>query len=134
MNMSMTLLRAVGPTALLLSLAGCGTMLAGAAGAGAAIAYNERGVSTRVEGDASEVAQRTEAVFAEMGIAETEIDYADDGDEVKIKGMHGNMGVTVDIEEKSHGLSEVQVTAREGVLDYDREYARSVIAGIIAKS
>lgn len=134
MNRHKTLLRATAPMALLLSLAGCGTMVAGAAGAGAAIAYNERGVSTRVEGDINQVAQRTEAVFAEMAIAPTEVEYNDDGDEVEIKGMHGNMRVTVDIERKSDGLSEVQVTAREGTLDYDRDYARSVIAGIIAKS
>lgn len=43
------------------------------------------------------------------------------------------MDVNVSIEREDAGLTQIEVTAREGTLDYDREYARSVLGGILER-
>lgn len=117
--------------ALLVPLLGaCAAAAAGAAGAVGAIAYNERGAETMVETSVSEAVRATEDVFADLGLTVTERDVEDDGD-VELTGTRDDMRVVVDIEEEDSGLTSIEVTAREGTLQYDRDYAEDVLRRIM---
>ncbi|MQA89958.1 MAG: DUF3568 family protein [Gemmatimonas sp.] len=111
----------------------CGAALAAGAGAGAAIAYSERGVSSSVNASLDETAAATRAVFADMEIAAGDQQWDDDRTEHEIKGSRGDLDVTVDMEQKGSGMVGIDVVAREGTLDYDREYAREILSSIVAQ-
>ncbi|HEX6910095.1 MAG TPA: hypothetical protein VF142_06865 [Longimicrobium sp.] len=120
--------------ALLLGLGsgGCMTAAVAGAGAGAALAYDDRGVSTRMQGSVDGVFARAQAVFREMGITETAQD--NDGDERELKGQAGNgLEITVDIEAESESMVSVGVFAQRNTVNWDREYARSVMERIMAR-
>jgi opacity protein-like surface antigen len=123
--------------ALLLALAtlpaGC-LAAAVAAGAGGAIAYNERGAQSQVNGSVADVAADARAVLTAMGITPDGEDGGDGGEnDVTVSGTRGEMRVRVEIERQSATTSEVMVTAREGTLDYDREMARDILSRIMAR-
>ena len=108
---------------------------AAAAGAGGAIAYNERGAQSLVNGSVADVAADARAVLSAMGITPDGED-AGDGNEndVTVSGTRGEMRIRVEIERQSATTSEVMVTAREGTLEYDREMARDILSRIMARS
>lgn len=112
-------------------LAGCAAAAAGAAGAAGAIAYSERGAETQLEASLAEITRATEDVFADLGLTITERDVEDGGDEVELTASSGEMRVVVDIEREGSGLTSVEVTAREGTLQYDRDYAEDVLRRIM---
>jgi hypothetical protein len=117
---------------LMLASGGCLAAVAAGTGAGAAVAYNERGVSTRMEGTVDGVFARAQAVFREMGITETSQD--NDGGERELQGRSGNdLEVTVDIEADGPSLVSVNVFAQRNTVSWDRDYARSVLQAIMAR-
>lgn len=134
----MRLLTKVVRVALLLALIpaaqACAAAVAAGAGAGAAIAYSERGVSSKVEGSVDQVFQRSRAVFQEMGITETAQDADTQGTERELQGRSGDLEVTVDIKRENDTLSSVEVFAQRTTVDWDRDYARDVLQRIIARS
>jgi hypothetical protein len=114
---------------------GCVAAAAGAAvGAGAAVAYNNRGVEGDVKGDPAQVKARTEAVFGQMGIQTTGTQMQKSGAEQQITGRAGDKDVTVSVQANGAGVSHVQVEARAGTLDWDRDYARDVLTRIVGQS
>ena len=117
-------------------LAGCMAAAGAAAGAAGAIAYSERGASTNLDASVGEVAQAAEEVFAELGITTTERDMEDGGEEIQLTGetTDGEMRVNVEIEAEDSGLTNVHVTAQEGTLDYDRDYAEDVLRRIVSRT
>lgn len=111
---------------------GCMTAAVAGAGAGAALAYDDRGVSTTMQGSVDGVFARAQTVFREMGITETAQD--NDGDERELKGQAGNgLEITVDIEAESATMVQVAVFAQRNTVNWDREYARSVMERIMAR-
>lgn len=94
--------------------------------------YNDRGVSSIVEGSVDGVFARAQTVFREMGITETSQD--NDGDERELQGRAENdLEVTVDIERETASTVSVNVYAQRNTVNWDREYARSVLERIIAR-
>src|SRR5687768_12259554 len=129
-----TMLRMVMLLALATLPAGC-LAAAAAAGAGGAIAYNERGASSQVNGSVADVAADARAVLTAMGITPDAEDAGDRGEnDVTVSGTRGEMRVRVEIERQSATTSEVMVTAREGTLEYDREMARDILSRIMART
>lgn len=124
-------IQALAPLALVAALTGCAAGLGAAAGAAGVIAYNDRGAEANVESSVQAVASATEAAFSELGIATTSRNVQDGGAEIEIQGRSGDMEVVVEIEDEGGGLTEVEVTAKEGTLDYDRSYAEDVLRRII---
>lgn len=113
-----------------------GGCLAAAAGAGAAgaIAYNDRGAQSLVNGSVSAIAADARAVLTGMGVTLDTEDAGDGGEnDATVSGTRGEMRIRVEIEEQSASTSEVMVTAREGTLDYDRDLARDVLSRITAR-
>lgn len=118
----------------------CGTMMlatgcmvaAAGAGAGAAVLYNDRGVSTKMEGTVDGVFARAQTVFREMGITETARDNDDTGRERELQGRSGDLEVTVDIKEVDGSMVSVEVFAQRSTVNWDRDYARSVLRRIMS--
>ncbi|HEX6038407.1 hypothetical protein [Longimicrobium sp.] len=128
-----TMLKMVLVLALAVLPSGC-LAAAAAAGAGGAIAYNERGASSLVNGSVADVVADARAVFAAMGITPDGEDAGDTNENDRtVSGMRGEMRIRVEIERQSATTSEVMVTAREGTLDYDRELARDILSRIMAR-
>jgi hypothetical protein len=119
--------------ALALSQGGC-LAAAAAAGAGGAIAYNDRGAHSLVNGSVAAIAADARAVFAEMGITPNGEDAGDNNENDRtVAGMRGDMRVSVEIERQSESTSEVMVTAREGAVEFDREMARDILSRIMRR-
>lgn len=113
------------------ALGGCAAAALGAAaGAAGAIAYTERGARSQVDASVAESAAATEAVFEEMGITITGRE-TEEGRAVEIRGESGEMNVNVSIERDD--VTEIEVIAREGAIDYDKDYARSVLSRIVGR-
>lgn len=113
-----------------LQLSGCATIGAAGAGAVAGIAYSDRGVEANLKGDVDELSDRTRSVFESKGIALTESEMEKSGTVQKLKGRKGDLDVTVTIEDKPGELARAEVIAKEGLLDWDKEYAREVLSEI----
>jgi len=115
--------------------AGCVAAAAAGAGAAGAIAYNDRGAHSLVNGSVADVATDARTVLRDMGITLDGEDAGDTGEnDVTVSGTRGEMRIRVEIERQSATTSEVMVTAREGTLDYDREMARDILSRIMALS
>lgn len=107
---------------------------AAAAGAGGAIAWTQRGASSSVPGSVEQVYQRAEAVFRDMGITATGQSSGDGGAERSLKGTREDTEVTVEIERESASTAQVEVYARRNTVEFDRNYARDVLARIVSRS
>ena len=114
------------------ALSGC-LAAAAAAGAAGAIAYTERGATSLADAPVDALVQRTEAVFAELDIEIIERTVNTEDDEVTLKGKRDDMEVTVEIESQDEDTAEVDVYARENLVQWDREFARSVLERIVVR-
>ncbi len=125
--------RPVTLSAILISIAvlsGCFAAAAGA-GAGAGIYLTSRGASSIVQGSVAQVAERTDAAFSAMGIEPVSRTVKEDGSEVTIEGKTDELEVTVEIEREDSGTSNVQTAARRNLVQWDKEFARSLLERII---
>lgn len=127
-------LRALALIALLISLPGCIAALAAGAGAAGAIAYSERGVSSKMAGSVDQTIARSQAVFSEMRISTTGQDGSPGSNERELKGRVGDLEITVDVKRENERLVAVEVFAQRSTVDWDRDYARRVLEAIIARS
>ncbi|MGH7475591.1 MAG: DUF3568 family protein [Longimicrobiales bacterium] len=120
----------LGVLAVLPLIAGCAAAAGAAAGAAGAVAYSERGATATVDAPLNDVVAAAEATLNEMGIAIVERDT--ETDDVELTGNRGDLEVNVDIE-RSGSVTEIEVTAKEGTLDYDRDQARDIVARIVQR-
>ncbi|HET7584562.1 MAG TPA: DUF3568 family protein [Gemmatimonadaceae bacterium] len=116
--------------AMLLTLPGC-LLAAAGAGAGAGIFLTTRGASSLVNASVEDVAARTRAVFEEMNITVLKSSEERGGDKREVSGQRGDMEVDVSMERKSPTTTDVEVTAKRNVADYDKDFAKSVLSRII---
>jgi hypothetical protein len=116
--------------ALALPSTGC---LAAAAGAAGGIYLTSRGVESLVAAPVDQVAANAEAVMSEMDIVKNGESTENEGDKHVLKGKQGDLDVTIDIERESDSTSKVEVTARENVAEWDKDYAKEVLNRIVAK-
>jgi hypothetical protein len=107
---------------------------AAAAGAGAGIYLTTRGAESMVEGSIDNVADRTRAVLSEEGIALDESNFEEGGDKREFKGKKGDLDVTVELERKGANTTRVEVSARENLAEWDKDYAQQLLSKIVAKN
>jgi hypothetical protein len=119
--------------ALVLPTAGC-VAAAAAAGAGAGIYLTTRGAESMVEGSIDNVSARAQAVLNEEGIVLDESNMESGGDKREFKGKKGDLDVTVELEREGANTTRVEVTARENVAEWDKEYAQELLSKIVEKS
>lgn len=126
-----------GPLRLVLLLAlavpAAGCLAAAAGGAAAGIYLTSRGAEGVVEGSVDDVAERAEAVMGEMGIEITGNKTEESGDVREFIGKKGDLDVTVRLERESPTTTKAEVTARQNLAEWDKEYAKEVLNRIVAK-
>jgi hypothetical protein len=106
---------------------------AAAAGAGAGIYLTTRGAESMVEGSIDQVAARARAVMNEEGIVPEASSLEKGGDKREFKGKKGDLDVTIELEQKNANTTRVEVTARENLAEWDKEYAQQVLSRIVEK-
>jgi hypothetical protein len=119
--------------ALAAALLSTGCLAAAAAGAAGGVYLTSRGAESLVEAPVDDVAARAEAVMGEMGIVKQGESTEDEGDKHVLKGKKGDLDVNIDINRESATTSKVEVTARENVAEWDKEYAKEVLSRIVQK-
>ena len=119
--------------ALVIPATGC-VAAAAAAGAGAGIYLTTRGAESLVESPVDQVASRAEAVMREENIVADGSSSEQGGDQRQLKGKKGDLDVTIDIRRESETTSKVEVTARENLAEWDKEYAQELLSRIVQKS
>jgi hypothetical protein len=117
--------------ALVLPMTGC--LAAAAAGAGAGIYLTSRGAESLVEGPIDQVASRARAVMNEEGIVPDAASTESGGDEQEIKGKKGDLDVTFEMARESDKTTKVEVTARENLAEWDKEYAQKLLQKLVEK-
>jgi hypothetical protein len=117
------------PFAVVLATTGC--LAAAAAGAAGGIYLTSRGAESVVEGSVDQVAGRAEAVMNEMGIVKEGESTEDQGDKQVLKGKKGDLDVTIEVRRESESTAKVEVTARENLAEWDKDYAKEVLNRIV---
>jgi hypothetical protein len=110
-----------------------GCLAAAAAGAAGGVYATTRGAESIVEGSVGEIAGRAEAVMSEMGIVKQGESTEDQGDKQVLKGTKDKLDVTIDIKRESSTTAKVEVTARENLAEWDKDYAKEVLSRIVQK-
>ena len=119
---------------LVLALApGCFAAAVAGAGAGTGIYLTSQGAGSIVNGSMSEVAGRTRQVFSDMGIQVAE-QTTETGEKIEFVGKSGDLDVKVKIEPEGAGTTEVDVSARRNLVEWDKAYAQQVLKRIVARS
>lgn len=118
--------------ALMLPVTGC-VAAAAAAGAGAGIYLTSRGAESLVESSVDDVAARARAVMSEEGIVPDASNSEKGGDKRELKGKKGDLDVTIQLERESGSTTRVEVTARENLAEWDKEYAQQLLSRIVEK-
>jgi hypothetical protein len=106
---------------------------AAAAGAGAGIYLTSRGAESIVEGSVADVAARAQAVMTEEGIVAEGAKTEDNGEKREFKGKKGDLDVTIEMKRESDNTTRVEVTARENLAEWDKEYAQQLLQRIVEK-
>jgi hypothetical protein len=119
--------------ALAAALLSTGCLAAAAAGAAGGVYLTTRGAESVVEGSVDQVAARAEAVMAEMAIVKEGESTEDQGDKRVLKGKKGDLDITIDINRESATTTKLEVTARENLAEWDKDYAKEVLSRIVEK-
>ncbi|HXE57965.1 MAG TPA: hypothetical protein VNK43_08185 [Gemmatimonadales bacterium] len=120
----------------LVAISALGGCVAAAAGAGAAagIYLTSRGAESLVRGSTDEVVARTRTAFSQLGIEETGYEKDEGGDEQELRGTKGDLEITVGLEREGPTTTRVEVVAKRGTVQWDKDYAKDVLSRIVDQS
>jgi hypothetical protein len=120
---------------LAVTLSGCAAAVIGAGAGGAGMAaYTERGAKADLKGTISALRSNVEAVYREKGLTIYERTTKDEGAQELIRGKAGNFDVTTTLTSSGQNLVHVDVVAREDTLKWNKDYAKDLLARIIARA
>ncbi|NNG15225.1 MAG: hypothetical protein HKM89_02010 [Gemmatimonadales bacterium] len=119
------------PFLLSVLLGGCFLAAAGA-GAGTGIYFTSRGAESLVELPMDGLVARTQAAFTEFGVRPVGENIDHDGDTREFRGTKEDLDVTVKLERKNSGTTQVEVTARRNLVEWDKGFAQTLLARIAA--
>ena len=126
-------LRAQWALALICAAALPGCVAAAAAGAGTGIYLTTRGAESLVQGSPSDVASRARSVLREDGVTISGTSSENGGDKQELKGTKGDLDITVTMQRESPTTTKVEVSARENLAEWDKEYAQRILNKIVSK-
>ncbi len=113
---------------------GCAAAAGAAAGAGAVEYVQAASPESAVNGTLDQATSWTLAAFQDLGISVTENDLKDSGQKREIEGKSGSgESVHVTLQPQANGTTSVHVTAKKNTVEYDKQYARQVLAQIMSK-
>jgi hypothetical protein len=130
---TMAAVRGALTVAILAWLPGCVVAAAGA-GAGGAVYITSRGAETTLNASVDDVAQAVTETFDDLGIPVGSTKSEKGGDEREVSGKTGDLDVNVHFERRSPTSTKVEVTARKNLAEWDKDYARKVLQGIVEKA
>lgn len=110
-------------------LSGC--LLAAGAGAGGAVFFSGHTAEAIVERSVADMASVAERVLSEEQVAVSATRSEDSGAKRTFEGKKGDLDVTVMIERTSGG-ARIRVRAQRGTANWDDDYAKELLAKIIA--
>jgi hypothetical protein len=116
---------------LALALPAPACLAAAAAGAAGGVYLTTRGAESLVDGPIDQVTARSEAVMSEMQIVKEGESTERGGDERELKGKKGDLDVTIQLRRESPTTTKVEVTARENLAEWDKEYAQQILEKIV---
>ena len=119
---------------LAVALPSTGCLAAAAAGAAGGVYLTTRGAESVVEGSVDQIAGRAEAVMSDMGIVKQGESTEDQGDKQVLKGTKDQLDITISIDRESPTTAKVEVTARENLAEWDKDYAKEVLSRIVQKA
>lgn len=126
-----TAVRAVAAVTLILTTGLTGCLVAAAAGAGGAIVLSGHTAEAIVERPVAEMTTVAEQVLQEEEIEITDSRSQDSGARRTLKGEKDDLTVTVKIERTDDG-TKIGVEAQRNAARWDDDYARALLARIIA--
>jgi hypothetical protein len=91
------------------------------------------GVDGNVKGSVADTQKHTQQVFRDLGIDQTASSTEKSGAQQTLKGQKGDTEVTVTINRTDAAMSHVEVTANQGALKWNKDYARNVLSSIVQK-
>lgn len=109
-------------------------LAAAGAGAGGAIYLTSRGAESLVEASVDDVEDGVGEAFRRLGVRETGATTEKGGDEREIRGKKDDLDVTVEFERESPGTTKVEVSARENVAEWDKDFAKRLLEIIVERS
>ena len=115
------------------ALLSTGCLAAAAAGAAGGVYLTSRGAEAVIEGSVDDVAARAESVMGEKGIVKEDESTEDQGAKHVLKGKDGDLDVTIEINRETPTTTKVEVTARENLAEWDKDYAKQVLNQIVQK-
>jgi len=117
-----------------LVMGGCIFAAAGA-GAGGGIYYSGRGVESIVTTPVERTYSAAEQAFEQLGIQRTNTSTEQEGasDRREINGASADREVTVTLRTEGSG-TKIQVVARTSAVTWDKDFARTILARIVALS
>lgn len=89
--------------------------------------------SENLQGSVSEINDRAQSAFKDLGIQTTGTQTSEAGQQKQLTGKVGDKTVTVDMKSVGPGVTQVDVVAREGSLQWNEDYARTVLSKITEK-
>jgi len=112
------------------SAPGCVAAAAAGAGAGAGIYLTSQGASGVMNTSASAAASRVPGVLQELGITVTGHSVQNSGAEHEWVGNRGEDEVHVKVKAQGNGTTEVSASARKNMAEWDKDFARTIVARI----
>ena len=110
------------------SAGGCLAAAAGA-GAGAGIYLTSQGASGVVDASVGTVAGRVPGVLRDLGITVTGHNEQNSGAEHEWMGTRGDEEIHVQVKAQG-GRAEVSASARKNMAEWDKDFARTIVARI----
>ncbi|HEY9505949.1 MAG TPA: hypothetical protein VIQ27_08260 [Gemmatimonadales bacterium] len=119
--------------ALAAALLSTGCLAAAAGGAAAGVYLTSRGAEAVVEGSVADVARRAQSVMGEMAIVKEDESTEDQGAKHVLKGKKGDLDVSIEINRETDKTAKVEVTARENLAEWDKDFAKDVLNRIVER-
>lgn len=110
---------------------GCAAAAVAGAGAAAGIHMTGNSAEAPVQGSMAEVDRRTQAVLAEMGVRVEERKV--EGSGFEYKGQAGDREIRVELDAMEGGTTQVKASARKNAVEWDNDFARDIVARIVAR-
>lgn len=113
----------------LLAVSGCST-----SGGKQETVVGHNSAERDLKGTVSELNDHTQAAFKDLGINLTGTQVKNSGNEQDLTGTAGDKNVSVQLTSISNGMTHVEVSTKEGALQWNQDYANNVLSRIIEKS
>ena len=109
---------------------GCVAAAVAGAGAGAGVYLTSQGASGNVRTSAATVAGRVPGALSALGVTVTGHKVDNGGNEHEWTGTRGDEEIHVQVKANDTGTTEVTASAKKNMAEWDKDFARTIVARI----